>query len=155
MRSLAAVRRFVTLMLIFAVYRQSLLRSAYSLAEFVSIMDGQGLFMNSQAANQASVAISQFVKTFFWLAHDAFTRNELLFKIRPKLHLFHHWGVGPASLRQRPLNPKSYSCWTDEDFVRRICSICSGCGHLGVRPSLMSRYVGAVMESWLELSKAE
>lgn len=111
--------------------------------------------MDSISSSQACQAIVAFVQTFLWLAHDAFSRNELLFKIRPKLHLFHRWGLGPTSLRQRPLNPKSYSCWTDEDFVRRICNICSGCGHLGVRRSLMSRYTGAVMESWLELSNAE
>jgi len=109
--------------------------------------------MDSSSAAEASQVAVQFVQTFQWLAHDALTRGELLFKIRPKMHLFHHWGVGPTSLRHRPLNPKSYSCWTDEDFVRRICSICSGCGHLGVRSSLLSRYTGAVMESWLELSK--
>ena len=118
-------------------------------------MDNEGLFMTAVAASEAAEASVKFVKTFMWLAHDAYSRHELLFKLRPKMHLFHHWGVGPASLQQRPLNPKSYSCWTDEDFVRRVCSICSGCGHLGVRPTLMSRYVGAVMESWLELAKSE
>ena len=129
-------------------------RASYSLAKFVSLMDEQGLFMTSDAAKQASDCSCTFVKCFLWLAHDALSKNLLLYKLRPKLHLYHHWGLGPTSLVNVPMNPKSYSCWTDEDFVRRICSICNGCGHLGVVKSLMSRYIAAVIECWLELSKA-
>jgi hypothetical protein len=56
------------------------LRAAYCLADWVSLLDAEGLWMTSGAAKRAELDGSRFLKCFSWLAHDAFCRGELLFK---------------------------------------------------------------------------
>jgi hypothetical protein len=114
--------------------------AAYSLASWVKVLDDEGLWMRRSAACKAAHHGLTYVKTFLWLSHDAYINNKLWFKLRPKLHLFHHWSIGQTSLVNIPLNPKAYSCWSDEDFVRRVCSVASGVGHVGIVTSMISRY---------------
>ena len=108
--------------------------------------------MSKLAGEQSCSLILAFLQSYVWLARDSASKGTLGYKVRPKLHVLHHWALGATSLKEVRMNPKAYTCWADEDFVRRICSICSGAGHLGVVKSLMSRYTAAVTEKWLELA---
>ena len=125
--------------------------AAFSLASWVKVLDASGLFMSKRAADVACAAGERFLKCFQWLGHYAYVHNKLLFKVRPKAHLFHHYCRGDLSMSQTCFNPKSYSCWADEDFVRRVCSVANGCGHLGIRKSMITRYLAASTADWLGL----
>jgi len=126
--------------------------AAYSLASWVKALDASGLFMSRQHASVASAAGDRFLKCFQWLGHWSYIHRKLLFKVRPKAHLFQHYCKGPWSMVNTRFNPKSYSCWADEDFVRRVCAVANGCGQLGIRKSMTTRYLAAATGSWLGLS---
>ena len=121
------------------------LRAAWNLAKCAKTLDEEGLWMKPSAAAAASEAGSKYVRCYIWLAHESATKGVAQYKIRPKLHVFDHMF---HDLPKRPLNPKSYSCFSDEDFVRRVCDIASGCSHLGILWSCVHRYSAAVYTLW-------
>ena len=145
----------VNLHLFFFALTTFAFRASWSLASWVYALDTQGLFMTSAAAKQAAHDGRMFLLCFGWLAHDAFCAGDRLYKLRPKLHVFHHWAQGSYSLEAVPMNPKAYSCWEDEDFVRRVCAIALGCGHRGIISSLLCRYLASVTELWLGIEETE
>lgn len=110
---------------------------AWSLARFIALVDTEGLFMKKQSALEAAFCGENFVKCYIWLAQSkAVNGDATFFRARPKLHIFHHIAL---NLRTGTFNPKSVSCFSDEDYVRRICSIASGCHHGGILQKLMRR----------------
>lgn len=126
------------------------LRAAYHLANFSKVMDQEGLWMKPEAVQNATASGKAFLQSFLWLAKNAFEQGLLLYKLRPKLHLFHHWIEGDCCLSNIPFNPKAYSCWSDEDFVRRVCAVAQACGHLGIVKSMMTRYLAGAIKTWME-----
>ena len=117
--------------------KRALDAGAWSMARFIALVDAEGLFMKKQSAREASACGENFVKCYIWLAHSrAGNGDATLFRARPKLHIFHHIAL---NLRTGTFNPKSVSCFSDEDYVRRICSIASGCHHGGIFQKLMRR----------------
>ena len=125
--------------------------ASFSLASWAQVLDASGLFMSKHEANIACAAGERFLKCFQWLGHWSYIHGRMLFKTRPKAHMFHHYCRGDWSMGQTCFNPKSYSCWADEDFVRRVCAVANGCGQLGIRRSLVTRYLAASTADWLGL----
>ena len=56
-----------------------------------------------------------FTSTFLRMAAAAVQNNELMFRVRPKLHMFLHMTEWP-----RRVNVSRYSCWMDEDWLKKI-----------------------------------
>ena len=59
-----------------------------------------------------------FASTYLMLAHNSLQNNELLWRVRPKLHMYWH-----LSLWRRHVNPSKYTCWMDEDWLRKISKV--------------------------------
>jgi hypothetical protein len=111
-------------------------------------MDLSGLFMEERVANETSFAGCTFVQCFVWLAHSAFCDGRLLYRLRPKLHLFDHEMKRIARWR---FNSKAVSCFSDEDFIGRICAIAQSCSHQGIVHGCLRKYLSA-MYSTLKLT---
>ena len=92
-------------------------------------VDKEGLFMSADAATETSCVGRCFVQAYIWLAHNAAANDKVMYRIRPKLHLFDH---DVERLYRWRFNPKSVSCFSDEDFVGRMCGIAISCGHQGI-----------------------
>ncbi len=108
-------------------------------------MDAQGLWMTKEAALKTSKYGVDFIRSYVWLAHDAASEGKLLYKFRPKMHVFQHEFERLAEWR---LNPKTMACFSDEDFVRVSCATATGCGHRGVMTAVVLRVAAAAMASW-------
>jgi hypothetical protein len=121
-------------------------RASWCIADCLHIVDEQGLWMTKTEARRAGHLADMFLKCYCWLAHDAASNIELHYQWRPKIHIFHHDFA--IRLPKWRLNPKSTSCFSDEDFVRRICNICSGCHHLGVMVNSLHRYLMSFLADW-------
>ena len=79
-------------------------------------MTGAGLFLTPTKDEQRRIlgqlAITHYVK----MASEAEQRGERLWRCRPKLHMCHHLALDERPSRQNAL---AFSCWMDEDNVKR------------------------------------
>ncbi len=72
-------------------------------------------FLDDQEKNTVSVLGSLYAQTFICLAWNAVSSHQLLFRVKPKLHMFVHIVEHP-----RRVNASRYSTWMDEDFLKKI-----------------------------------
>ena len=56
-----------------------------------------------------------FVQTYMRLANEAISQHELMFRVKPKTHLFDHLCECRVAR-----NPAFYSTWMDEDWLKKI-----------------------------------
>ena len=120
-------------------------RAAWCMHTCIRNMDQEGLFMSTPAASETSFMGGCFVQAFVWLAHSAFVDRKSLYRLRPKLHL---WDHEMKRLAVWKLNPKAVSCFSDEDFIGRVCNIATSCSHQGVLHDCVRRYLVATYSSW-------
>ncbi len=120
-------------------------RAAWAISTVVALMDSEGLIMSEQAATRCCFLGKTFLQCYVWLAHNAATLAKPRFRLRPKLHVFHHEMDRVSRWR---LNPKTTACFSDEDFVGRMCNIAQSVGHQGILKSFVSRYVGSTFSVW-------
>lgn len=115
------------------------------MSSVIGAMDSEGLIMSPNAATKTAVLGKMFLQCFVWLAHNSATLGKARYRLRPKLHVFHHEMDRLALWR---LNPKTTACFSDEDFVGRMCNIAQSAGHQGILKSFVSRYIGSTFSIW-------
>lgn len=76
-----------------------------------------GHFLSEQEDFQRCVLGELFVVSYLKLAAQSEAAGVHRWRCRPKFHLMHHICVDRLSSRQ---NPAAYSCWMDEDCVKRM-----------------------------------
>ena len=59
-----------------------------------------------------------FLTTYLRMAVNSLDQNKLLFRVRPKFHMFWHLTMWP-----RHVNISKYSCWMDEDWLRKVAKV--------------------------------
>ena len=79
------------------------------------ILYAAGWFLDEQEKHSVKMLGGIYVQTFLFLAWEAVTSHKLLFRIKPKMHLFVHVMEHP-----RLVNGSFYSTWMDEDFLKKI-----------------------------------
>lgn len=72
-------------------------------------------FLTPAEKNTAATLWNIYASTFLRLAREAVENHKLLWRVRPKMHLIQHLMDWP-----RMVNPSMYSCWMDEDWLRKI-----------------------------------
>ena len=90
----------------------------------VNIFHRGGIFLTSAEANEAHRLGMLYLNTYIFLAELALRENKKFYKIRPKLHLFHHI-ILDMQTRKSLRNPFNDSCWADEDMIGRMMRITS------------------------------
>ena len=58
------------------------------------------------------------MKLYLKMANKALSQHEMLFRIRPKWHVFCHIYCSP-----RYVNPAMYSTWGDEDVLKHLAKV--------------------------------
>ena len=152
--------------------------------------------LTGDAVPTAKRRVRRFLLGYLWLSLDAFCKKSRRYKLRPKqlsctycclLYInlqhnrdaqgsrlnrprLHTWWHVFTDLQLLPLNPRINSCFGDEDFVRRLCSIDSwliyqrGCSTISIeccyRSAIDPRHPGAMQAlcmcklrsgTWLQL----
>ena len=92
----------------------------WSYAQFHFLLDTSGRYMTGQQVEQATAAGGCFLVGYQRLAELANTSGRALFRLRPKLHEAAHILVW---LEATSYNVRYLACWSDEDFLGRICTL--------------------------------
>ena len=120
-------------------------RTAWAISFCIKQFDCQGLWMQRSVATQVAKSGNDFITGHVWLAHDAYTSKQLLYRLIPKLHVLQHEF---ARVGKYAFNLKTLSCFTDEDFVGNVCDCASACHHAGSMKNLVYRVIGASYATW-------
>ena len=92
----------------------------WSYAQFHYLLDTSGRYMTAQQVEQATAAGGCFLVGYQRLAELANASGRALFRLRPKLHETAHILVW---LEATSYNVRYLACWSDEDFLGRICTL--------------------------------
>lgn len=111
-------------------------RVVISLATFIHIVGAAGVLLSDAEVTRLRRAGLTVVRGFVGLARAALRQRKCLYKVRPKLHGFHH-----MVLQLRRVNPSFFSCWSDEDFMGRIAKIASKTHRRAVSLRVLERYL--------------
>lgn len=74
-----------------------------------------GRFLSEEECRTVQVLGQLFVSTYVRLAAESLGRHELMFRIRPKTHMYLH-----ATECKGYRNVSYYSTWMDEDWLKKI-----------------------------------
>ena len=74
-----------------------------------------GWFLDAQEKSTVRVLGGIYAQTYICLAWDSVNAHELLFRAKPKLHLYVHIVEHP-----RLVNASFYSTWMDEDYLKKV-----------------------------------
>lgn len=108
--------------------------------DFFRCLHGEGFWISGQKRRSLAESGRLFLEGFCALAARAAAQGRLLWKLRPKLHMFAELvfqleaGNGPIP------NFLTSSCWTDEDFIGKVSQISrsSHRGSTGLALSLLT-----------------
>ena len=72
-------------------------------------------FLDMPERETAKLLGKIFVQTYMRLANEAISQHELMFRVKPKTHLFDHLCECRVAR-----NPSVYATWMDEDWLKKI-----------------------------------
>ena len=107
--------------------------TAKSASAFFKRMNTHGLFMAYPCAVSLWMEVRSFIRGYGFLAHKCFSQLHFPgFSMKPKIHLLRHsehevfqWLSDPSS--HWIINPISFSCEQNEDFIGRSCRLSRRC----------------------------
>ena len=109
---------------------------AWALHQFGFILDSHGLFLSDYAAERVETSGLLYLQCYVRLAESALAMSRPRYKLRPKVHSFHCETLLKLRGGSR-VNPRFHSCFNDEDYVGRCCSV----GKQACHPNTMARRV--------------
>lgn len=77
------------------------------------------------------------------LSERALQKNQLRWRERPKIHQMHH-----VQMSYLPLNPKTFSNFLNEDFIRRVKKRASTSHPMSVSKTVLLKYVLTFCLRW-------
>lgn len=98
--------------------------TAYNLQRFVEIMDGSGLVLNNDEAEEASSCLQIHLKTYAVLADHFFQRRIMMYKIRCKSHYMWHAAVEVGVFK---INQNLFHTFQEESFLGKVKAIAVRC----------------------------
>ena len=109
---------------------------AWAIHTFGQTLDGAKMWLNEAAADKAVNAGLLYIQAYVALANDCLQKFVPRYKVRPKCHSFHCETVLRIQGGSRA-NPRFFSCFNDEDYVGRTCSV----GKQSVHPLTLAKRV--------------
>ena len=109
---------------------------AWALHQFGTLLDSCKLFLNDDEADRVVNLGMLYLQTYMRLAERCLAQSIPRYKVRPKIHSFHCETLLKIRAGSR-VNPRFHSCWNDEDYVGRCCTV----GKQACHPSTMARRV--------------
>ena len=86
----------------------------YASNRAIKLIYDAGMFLTESEQNTVRVLGHLFCQQYVGLAWGSVNRHELLWRCRPKLHV-----VAEIFMMRRKINPKLFSTWMDEDFLKK------------------------------------
>ena len=80
----------------------------------------ESLYLSEEQREQISVAGQFFCSCYLHLNQQPSPTAVLVARVRPKFHLLHHCFLLTQSQKR---NVAAYSCWMDEDWIKKISAI--------------------------------
>lgn len=117
---------------------QLVLALIWSLNQSFHISEAAPRFFSQGEANDYAAAIEQAVHCYKALAVQAHADEEMLYPLRPKIHI---WQEVAAVARRDLANPRFYHCFSDEDYLRLVLR--------AARASPRGAMAAAVVRRWL------
>ncbi len=87
----------------------------FALNRSMRLLYSAGMFLSEQERETVRLLGDLFARTYLGLAWNSVQNNDLLWRCRPKLHIFIE-----MMLRRRVINPAVYATWLDEDWLKKI-----------------------------------
>lgn len=115
--------------------------AAWALASAVAVLDHADMWLSPDEARAAATYGLLFMQCYMGLAAQALAEGACLWKVRPKLHAFHHVLLSLESGTTR-LNPRFVQNFVDEDFIGRMATIWRAPHSHTVALRTLERYVG-------------
>ena len=132
-------------------YLQNIWSTARSANECLRLLYWQGLWMQPNIARTIACHGFGFLQTFNKLAATALARNLPRFQVTPKCHMWAHVVHSlrvEAAPEELVLNPISFSCQQDEDFVGRVCALSRVCHPATLHSRTLQKYKVAMAVRW-------
>ena len=101
---------------------------AWSVTTFQMVLDNAGTFLTEDEAARALEAGELYIRIYMHLACRSLAAAKPRYYVRPKLHSLACETLSRLRCNSR-FNPRYVSCWTDEDFVGKVCSVSKGSVH--------------------------
>ena len=105
---------------------------------FSGCLSHAGMFMTNQERETALIAGRFFIHTYLLLANAALAADQLLFKVRPKLHYLLHL---LERLQTSYRNPHFGATWMDEDWVRYAIGLKKKMSHRTSSHNILKRFL--------------
>ena len=108
----------------------------HNLASFVHGVSSMGVLLQPPEALKLRRAGEAFVVVYLRLASQAVAADTAMFKIRPKLHYFHH-----LAMNIKVLNPKVLSCFGEESYMGVVGKLAGKVHRRAVAVRTLQRYL--------------
>ena len=111
----------------------------------LSILSNAGRFLTPLEQSNKNTFGDAFMHAYVRLANESISSGTRLFRLRPKLHIWHH------ILKSRPrsrLNNHYYSTWMDEDFLKRIMKTHRLTSKMTAPKRMLQRYLLGLPKIW-------
>ena len=119
----------------------------WALAHALWTLDMAGWMLTEEEANEFVDCGNLFLACYVHLAGDAVRQGMRTFKVRPKLHSFHHI-VLRIETRQSLQNPRFHQNFMDEDFVGRMCKLARSTHQRTVAARSLQRWLLLLAVRW-------
>jgi hypothetical protein len=118
---------------------------AWALAEFYQVMEAEGRFMSAEGSARFVRAGEAMLQLYHGLAKDASAKGQLMYGLRPKMHLLSHLCIQVAHDK---LNPRFFHCFKDEDMIGRTVKVASKCHRVTISQRMLQRYMLRLLLRW-------
>ena len=110
----------------------------FGLQKCIEIMDSGGIILDQPSANEAYESLMMHIKSYSWLASFYFSKKQMLFRIRPKLHYMWHQA---RQIKEWRLNLVLFSTTHDETFLGKIKKVAIACHGKTATARVYQRYI--------------
>ena len=102
---------------------------------FFKKLHSWGLWLDSRQHAECKALARAFCQGYCQLATTQARQGYLMFRVRPKLHMFYEL-IYQNSSSQWAMNCINASTWNDEDFIGKVSRLSRSCAGLGLSQSL-------------------
>ena len=96
-------------------------------------------FLSDSEKNSVEMLGRIFASTYLRLASNSLHNNQLMWRVRPKFHMFIH-----LTSWSRRINCAMYSCWMDEDWLKKVAHVMKLTATTSAQRRVLQRWLLAV-----------
>jgi hypothetical protein len=117
----------------------------YYLVTWLAILDSEPMFMSPSALAEATQAGWNYLRTYFALAKMCVDAGVRRWKVRPKCHALAHLLLRSS---YSSMNIRFWSCWSDEDYIGKICKLARGTHPRTIAQRTLDRWLANLAVRW-------